>query len=148
VLLEYFLHINFQANVLLSDYLRDVNLIKQFILNNLRHQSMDGFYGSFTARKKKHIMSQIENCFKHASSPHVYPCTPIMVFSFIHTPKTTPIWSLPLWFLAFWVSFDLLLVTWTFMKEWQYKIWCKKIHKNQLLLLSSSFGKSSVLEGN
>lgn len=60
MLLEYFSHTGFQAEVLLSDFLRDVNLIKQFILNNLRHQSMDGFYGSFTAGKKKthHIMSQ------------------------------------------------------------------------------------------
>lgn len=55
VLLEYFSHTGFQAKVLLSDCLGDVNLIKQFILNNLRHQSMDSFYGSLTAGKKRHI---------------------------------------------------------------------------------------------
>lgn len=48
VLLEYFSHIVFWAKVLLSDCLRDVTLIKQFILNNSRHQSMDSFYCSFT----------------------------------------------------------------------------------------------------
>lgn len=38
-----------QAKVKLANHLSNVNLIKQFILNNLRHQSMDSFYGSFTA---------------------------------------------------------------------------------------------------
>lgn len=79
VLLEYFSHTGFQAKALLSDCLRDVNLIKQLILNNLRHQSMDSFYGSFTAGKKKrhHIVSQeLKTVSKMQVPPHCFPCTP------------------------------------------------------------------------
>lgn len=114
VLLEYFSHIGFQSKSLLSDCLRDVNLIKQFIFNNLRHQSMDSFYGSFTAAKKKthHIMSQELKTCENARTPVSILVPPIMIFISIHTPQITTIYSLLFWFLAFCISFNHFIYSW------------------------------------